>query len=139
MTKVDFYILSDSGAVARSHFACRLADKAFNAGHRVYIHTSDEASAAALDEQLWTFRPQSFLPHGRLGSENAELVGIGYGDDPAEHNDVMINLDLAVPDFVGRFSRVLEVVVPDPQLRDPLRENYRFYADRGYPLTNKRL
>jgi DNA polymerase-3 subunit chi len=51
----------------------------------------------------------------------------------------MINLNLTVPDFVGRFSRVMEVVVQAPAVRDPLRASYKFYQDRGYPLNNNRM
>ena len=139
MTEVDFYILAREDPAERPNFACRLVDKAFRQGHRVYLHAANEQQAHQLDELLWGFRPQSFLPHGLLGAEHSDRIAIGWGNDPAEHDDVMINLDLAVPDFVGRFRRVAEVVVQAPAVAEPLRKSYRFYKDRGYPLTNHRL
>ncbi|MCZ6829401.1 MAG: DNA polymerase III subunit chi [Gammaproteobacteria bacterium] len=135
MTEVDFYILDAEAPAERKHFACRLADKAFQQGHNVYIHTGDEASAREMDELLWSFRPQSFLPHSVLGGEHDEHVAIGWQMDPAHHNDVMINLSLSVPEFVGRFRRVTEVVVTTPDIRDPLRKSWKYYQDRGYPLN----
>ncbi|MEZ5578324.1 MAG: DNA polymerase III subunit chi [Candidatus Competibacteraceae bacterium] len=45
--------------------ACRLADKAYGLGHTVYLFTASEARAAALDDLLWTFRQDSFVPHER--------------------------------------------------------------------------
>jgi DNA polymerase-3 subunit chi len=134
VTEVDFYVIDAPDPGRRKHFACRLANKAFSQGHQVYIHTENEASAREMDELLWSFQPQSFLPHSLLGGEHDERIAIGWQADPAHHNDVLINLGLSVPDFVGRFKRVTEVVVSEPSIRDPLRHSYRYYQERGYPL-----
>ena len=139
MTEVDFYILSSDEPQARQHFACRLADKAFRQGLRVYIHTEGEAAAREMDELLWSFRPQSFLPHSLLGGEDDSRIGVGWQQDPAHHNEVMINLGLSVPEFVGRFARVTEVVVTLPEVSAPLRESYKYYRDRGYPINNHKM
>lgn len=92
-----------------------------------------------MSELLWSFRASSFVPHGLLGSSEAERVAIGWGGDPGEHHDVMINLDLSVPDFVGRFERVAEIVVQDPAIRDPLRDSWKRYKHYGYPITKRDL
>ena len=139
MTEVDFYILDEESPAQRKHFACRLAAQVFRQGHQVYIHTDDETAAREMDELLWNFQPESFLPHSLLGGEHAERVAIGWQTDPSPHNDVMINLSLSVPSFVGRFKRVTEVVVTQPDIRDPLRKSYKYYKDRGYPLKQRKL
>jgi DNA polymerase-3 subunit chi len=139
MTEVNFYVLSQSEPEQRRLFACRLADKAFRQGHQVYVHTGSENEAAQMDELLWSFRPQSFIPHGLLGSGDDEKVAVGWQQDPAHHSDVLINLDLEVPDFIGRFHRVVEVVVQAPEVRDALRASWKFYQDRGYPLQKRDL
>ena len=51
----------------------------------------------------------------------------------------MINLDLEVPDFIGRFERVLEIVVQAPAIRDPLRESWKRYKHFGYELNRHEL
>ena len=139
MTEVDFYVLPTELPQERSLFACRLTDKVFKLGHRVYIHTGDKSAAAALSDLLWSFRASSFVPHGLLGTAESEKVAIGWGADPGEHHDVMINLGLSVPDFVGRFERVAEIVVQDPAIRDPLRESWKRYKHFGYPIKNNNL
>lgn len=139
MTEVDFYVLDESDGRQRDVFACRLADKAFRQGHQVYLHTASESRARELDELLWSFRPSSFVPHGLLGSGEDERVAIGWQQDPGHHCDVLINLDLTVPDFIGRFHRVAEVVVQSPEVRDALRSSWKFYKDRGYPLKKNDL
>lgn len=139
MTEVDFYILEATSADARPAFACRLTDKAFRQGHRVYIHTQDPASAQQLDQLLWDFRPQSFLPHCLASTGADEPIVIGCSDSPGDHTDVLINLALQVPDFVGRFERVTEVVTQAPEIREPLRQSARYYKDRGYPVKFNKL
>ena len=39
MTRIDFYIVQHSEPSSRERFACRLAEKAYRLGHRIYIHT----------------------------------------------------------------------------------------------------
>jgi DNA polymerase-3 subunit chi len=139
VTEVDFYILKAEDLEHRPRFACRLAERAFRRGHRVYLHTADEAAAREIDALLWSFKPQSFLPHGLTGSDEASRIGIGWGQDPGPHQDVMINLDLVVPEFVGRFQRVLEIVVQHPAIQDPLRASWRHYKHYGYPVKTNDL
>jgi DNA polymerase-3 subunit chi len=136
MTKVDFYILKDPAA--RQHFICRLAEKVWQQGHRVYIHTPDAAQSRQLDELLWTFRDGSFIPHGLDDDAAAERasIHIGHGEEPRHHDDVLINMGHTVPLFFSRFQRVAEVVGGDEQERQAGRERFRFYRDRGYPLAS---
>jgi DNA polymerase-3 subunit chi len=136
MTRIDFYVLGERSRVDVWGTACRLAEKAWKSGHRVLLQVSDESSAAHLDRLLWTFRDQSFVPHGRLGSAAPGLnpVLIGQDESGGEEHEVLINLTPAVPGFFSRFERVAEVIAADPQTRAVGRERYRFYRDRGYPL-----
>ena len=64
----------------------------------------DEAQGRQLDELLWSYRPASFLPHGIAGEEDSQQIAIGWGQEPGDHNDLLINLQLAVPAFFGRFN-----------------------------------
>jgi DNA polymerase-3 subunit chi len=63
MTQIDFYVLTQTTAIARLHYACRLSEKAINQGHRIAIALDDEAQAQTLSDYLWSFKPESFLPH----------------------------------------------------------------------------
>ena len=40
-------------------------------GARIVVQTADEAARDALNERLWTFREDSFLPHGAAGDGEA--------------------------------------------------------------------
>jgi DNA polymerase-3 subunit chi len=138
VTRVDFYLIEDATAAGRQRAACRLADKAYRLGHRVYIHAGDAQEARRLDDLLWTFSAGAFVPH-RLVSADApdaagETVLIGHEEPPAGVNGVLISLQEDVPPCFSRFERMVELVTSDEADRRRARERYRFYRDRGYPL-----
>ena len=116
-----------------------MADKAFQQGHRIFINAVDETQARALDELLWSFRPSSFLPHGLAGQEHSDTIAIGWGQEPENHNDLLINLQLEIPAFFSRFARVAEVVTQDEASLAALRASWKFYKERGYQLEKHDL
>ena len=136
MTRIDFYLLPVSEPHGKLSFACRLAEKAWQSGHQVYVHSSDAAEAGAIDALLWSFRDTSFVPHRLLDAANGEPapVEVGSGEAAADHHDVMINLSAAVPPLFSRFERVAEIVLNDPQALAASRQRWSFYKDRGYQL-----
>ncbi len=141
MTRIDFYVLPGDDPRARSVLACRLAEKAFSQGLRIYIHTGSEAESRQLDDLLWTFRDGSFVPHCRVGEPAAEEdpILIGHSHEPDSHTDVLINLSQEVPLFFGRFERVAEMVDQQARHLEQGRERFRFYRERGYELNSHKL
>jgi DNA polymerase-3 subunit chi len=139
VTRVGFYVVQAADAGQRLHVAARLADKAFAQGHRIYINAVDKPQAQALDEILWTFRQASFLPHALSGEAQADRIAIGWGQDPGDHNDLLINLQLDIPPFFSRFQRVAEVVTQDEDSLAALRKSWVFYKERGYQLEKHDL
>lgn len=141
MTRIDFYLSSETSPDAGQRLACRLVEKAYKMGHKVYIHTESEDQAQQMDDLLWTFRDGSFVPHGRHPKQtgNHSPVLIGHDSDPQGDTDVLINLTREVPPFFSRFERVAEVVDSAPVNRTQARERYRFYRDRGYELQTHEL
>jgi len=145
MTHIDFYILSDSASEARWHFACRLVDKALRLGHSVLVAMNNRAEAEALDQLLWTFKPESFIPHQCLSDENTKSapVEITYGSStaqlPGHHQDLLINLSHAVPAYFSQFKRLSEVVIQAPEVLENTREHFSFYRERGYPIQHRKI
>lgn len=136
MTRVDFYILEAQAGTDPFGIACRLAEKAWQNGRRVLVQVNNASEAQHLDRLLWTYRDQSFVPHGQLGAAEPDLnpVLIGHDAGGGEEHDVLINLAAEIPGFFSRFERVAEIVAPDSAAKAASRERYRFYRDRGYPL-----
>lgn len=134
MTRVGFYVVQAQAPGKRLQVAARLADKAFQRGHAIFFNCASQAQAGDMDDLLWRFRPDSFLPHGLVGSEGADRIAIGWGQEPQQHDDLLINLDLTVPAFFSRFHRVAEVVTQDAQSLEALRASWSFYRERGFAL-----
>ena len=83
------------------------------------FHTfSRQQQAQHLDRLLWTFKDQSFLPHGLVEKTDLELtpILIGQGEPPMGNTQVLINLGSEVPAFFERFERLCELV-DHPSLR----------------------
>lgn len=139
MTKIDFYILPSASPEARLDFACKLTEKAWRLGHRVYVHCTDTSQREALDARLWSFKGESFVPHGSAEDDRDAPVALGLGDSCSGHDDLLVNLALSVPPFFKDFARVAEVVVEEPAIRQAARESFRFYREHGYPLQDHRL
>ena len=62
--QVDFYHLTDAPV---ERVLPRIAERVLQEGGRLLIVSADEALAKRLDDHLWNYRPDSFLPHGRTG------------------------------------------------------------------------
>ena len=138
MTRVDFYVLGPQARGDRYVLACRLTEKAWQQGHRVYLHTTSEQESRHLDRLLWTFRDGSFLPHGLAADAEpaANPILIGHADGVGDEHDVLVNLAPGVPPFFSRFERVAEPLDQDPAVRSAGRERFRYYRDRGYAPTS---
>lgn len=138
MTKVDFYILAND---SRERTACKLSEKAYGLGNRVYIHTESAQQTLHVDELLWTFRDGSFVPHERYqtGSSGESPIQIGCDENPDTQCDVLINLTTGVPLFFSRFLRVAELVGTDNDAKKQGRDRFRFYRDRGYSIETHEL
>ncbi len=141
MTRIDFYVLPNADPAQRPLLACKLAEKAYSQGLKVYIHTASESDTQQLDELLWTFRDGSFLPHAIHSAVAGDPppILLGHDHEPATHTDVLINLGTDIPKFFGRFERVAELVDQRTELLTQSRERFRYYRERGYELKSHNL
>lgn len=138
MPKIDFYILSEG---SRLQLACLLIDKAYKNQHRVYVHTENQQEAHQLDELIWTFRDESFIPHNLYGEgpEPAPPIQIGFSLRPEKHRDILINLSPTIPEFFQQFNRVLELVANDARDQEIARDRFRQYRSQGFEIKTHKL
>ena len=78
--RVDFYHLTTT-PVERA--LPQIAEKAYGAGKALAVVADDDALLAQLDEALWSFRADSFLPHGRSGDQPILLCAPDQARDHA--------------------------------------------------------
>lgn len=135
MTRIDFH----SNVPDKIAYSCRLIRKARAANFNVVVLAGSRNDLTTLDELLWTFSELEFLPHVVAGDPLAGSTPIILTDnDGAElpHHQILINLSQSTPGHFARFERMFEIISSDDADTVAGRERYRFYQQRGYPLTH---
>ncbi|WP_024870440.1 DNA polymerase III subunit chi [Pseudoxanthomonas suwonensis] len=136
MPRADFYL------IAKPRFAdqplllvCELAKRACAANQFTLILARDAAQAEEIDDLLWSFEPDAFIPHQIAGDEEDDLtpVLIVPPEIEAPPRPLVINLRDAA--WTAACDRVLEVVPADPAARAPLRARWKQYQALGFELN----
>ena len=137
MPRADFYLIAKPRFLAEPlRLVCELARKANDANLSMLILARDTAQAEELDDLLWSFDPDAYVPHQIAGGDEDEdeapvLIATPDMDVPARP----LVLNLRDAPYLGACERILEVVPADPAARDPLRERWKQYKALGLDLT----
>ncbi|MCW5730498.1 MAG: DNA polymerase III subunit chi [Alphaproteobacteria bacterium] len=89
-----------------------LLEKAYEAGLRVVVLAGSPERVEALDQHLWTYRRESFLPHGTKRTGNAAEQPIFLTPEEANPNGASLLCLVdgeASPDFIAGFTRCLDL------------------------------
>ena len=136
--RADFYLIDKDRFRAQPLLlVCELARKAYAASQPLLVLARDSAQAEALDDLLWSFDPDEYLPH-QIAGEDAEEdalcpILIATPDRDIAARPLLLNLRDQAP--TGHFDRVLEVVPADPSARGPLRERWKHYQAIGFEVN----
>ncbi|HCR65277.1 MAG: DNA polymerase III subunit chi [Oceanicaulis sp.] len=86
-----------------------LLTKLTERGGRALVCSQEEARLDHLDAHLWTFREDSFLPHGRESAPQPEdqPILLSDGTDNLNKADMLFCLDGADPGDVSAWERVV--------------------------------
>ena len=133
MARADFYLIAKPRFLEKPLLlVCELARKANDSGQPLLIFAASAAQAEVLDELLWEFDPDAYIPHQIAGTDEDDDITpvlIVPPETQSPMRPLVINLrNEPVP---GDFVRVLEVVPADESARGPLRERWKHYKDRG--------
>lgn len=144
MTRIDFYVTDEAAPDSALRIACRIAEKAYLQRLPTHIHTDSGQQSEAIDQLLWSFRPERFIPHEwskgyTPPSSTLRHPPITIGHTPPAHQEieVVINLATEVPLFFSRHNRLAEII--DGNGKHAGRARYKFYKDRGYELSTHKL
>lgn len=135
---VDFYLLKDPKASAAAMLACRLAEKAYLHANSTYIYCDTPQNASAIDQLLWTFKDDSFIPHALAATTQHPQTPIAIGCDLTtltRNYDILINLHPDIAANSEKFSRILDIVANEPSLKEQGRLRYKYYREANYPLN----
>ncbi len=96
-----------------------LLEAALAEGLRVVVQTRDAPARDALNERLWTYREDSFLPHGAAGDGDAEAQPIYLTETDEAPNGASLRVLLSPADAPRWASGACERVVVLFDARDP--------------------
>lgn len=130
MTEVFFYHLesSEPSAVLPS-----LLEKTLKRGWRALVKVPDAAALHAFDEALWTYRDDSFLPHGTSGAEEPVLLSVSAEPLNGAEALFLVPGAAAEPEEIGRFERCVLLFGHDGAAA--AREQWKAFRERGFDVT----
>jgi len=144
-TQVMFYLLQDDvndeaeqDTRSAIYHACLQASHFYRQNQRVYIYTQDKQHAEQVDEMLWAFDSDSFVPHNLVGEgpKQGAVVEIGF-QPPQGRRPVLINLTTTVPTFANQYQFVVDFVPSDDKLKQQARERFKGYRQWGFQVGNQ--
>lgn len=130
--RADFYMIAGNPAFVAQplRVVCKLAEKAVQSGQYCLIFCESAAQADFLDDLLWEFDDDAFVPHQIVdGSDDADIAdtpvlivppGADIGMRP-----LVINLRDALPPT--GYQRVLEIVPVADAARASARSRWQAY------------
>ncbi|MDX1678637.1 DNA polymerase III subunit chi [Arsukibacterium sp.] len=138
---VTFYVLADSQQTPANelseppaHFAlaCKLCADFYRANQRVFVYTASQQDAELIDQLLWQFDADSFVPHNLSGEGPARGAPVEISwQPPKQSRQILINLAPEIPAFAGRFADIIEFVPVEAAAKAQARERYKQYRQSG--------
>ncbi len=135
MTRIGFYHLQ-RWPLDRALPA--LLEKVLASGLRAVVLAGTAERVAHLDGLLWTYAPESWLPHGTARDGDAELqpVWLTDKDENPNHAQVLVMVDGAAPADLGGFERCLDMFDGnDDDAVAAARRRWKGWKDAGFELV----
>jgi len=144
MTRVDFYIIKDGNPRNEEVIACQLSEKAFKQDYKILILGQSSAQIQSLNETLWTFKENSFIPHQIVNSiedVDSELLNIALSTESTSFPkaNLLINLSGHVPNNANQFERIAEIVPAQKNQRTASRARYKQYKAQSFELNTHEI
>ncbi len=135
MPKADFYLIGKPRFSSDpSLLVCELAKRAYAADLPTLILVRSVEDAELLDDKLWAFEDDAFVPHQIAGQDEDDVTPILIVPPGAVVASRSLIINLRDECASGEFDTVKEVVPADPRERDGSRERWAEYRRRGFDV-----
>lgn len=137
--RVDFYHLTKNKN--RHAFLCKLLEKANAQESNVTIHCESEQQAQELDDLLWTYSDEVFLPHSILDENYIDApIQINFEPDILEHShqDILVCLTDELPTKHSSFKRIIHIIADDKQ-QQATEQHKQHYAAQQFQIHEHSL
>lgn len=110
MTKIDFYHLQNQ---TLENVLPKLLEKSYQLGKKILVKIGNEERVDFINNLLWTYNEESFLPHGSKKDGHAEMqpIWLTSGDDNPNNAEFLFLTDGATADCeeIAKFERVFNI------------------------------
>jgi DNA polymerase-3 subunit chi len=136
MARADFYLIDkprfrDDPLL----LVCELVKKAYASEQPTLILARSPEQAEALDEKLWEFDDDAFIPHQLAGDDDDSITAVVIAPPGVATADRPLVVNLRDECAPGSYERVLEVVAADPAEREGSRVRWAEYKRRGFEVN----
>ncbi len=135
MTEIRFYHLQRQ---SEQQVLPSLLSKALSNGHKIIVKCANDADKEKLNEYLWTYKPDSFLPHGSSKDGNAQVqpIWLTAQDENPNGADVLILSQGAKVDKLEDFTLCCEMLDGhDENAVQDARARWKIYKKQGFEVT----
>ena len=135
MTEIRFYHLKRKSL---DQALPEILEKALERGYKAVIKHKDESALKQLNDTLWTFRPNSFIPHGMKPDQYAENqpVWLTTEDETPNDADLLVVTGGAEPHDLSKFKLCVEFLEDhDQDAIKASRQRWKSYKDDGLEIS----
>lgn len=135
MTEISFYHLTRQPL---NEALPALLQRVLAAGKRAVVVAASEERVETLDQVLWTYDPDSFLPHGSAkdGYADKQPIYLTTGDENPNAATVLVSVDGMEPPAYGSYERFLYLFDDaDREAVDTARQRWKKYKSEGHTVT----
>lgn len=116
-----------------------ILSKALAGGRKAVIRFADESQVRHFNDHLWTYHPDSFLPHGAKGDGHAELQPVYLttaAENPNGADMLVLCYAQTVPENIEAFSLCCDFLDGgDDDAVQAARARWKAYKDAGHTIT----
>ena len=135
MTEVLFYHLERSNL---ERVLPELLEKSLERGWRAIVQAGSRERVEALDASLWTYREDSFLPHGTAYQDNPQdqPILLTTGSDNQNEAQIRFLVDGAEVEDVSSYVRAIYMFNGlDEDAKAQARKQWKAYKETDHELT----
>lgn len=135
MTDIRFYHMEQS---TLDQALPAITAKAYQSGKHILIKTNDKKEAQRLNDLLWSFRADMFIPHGAEGDKDADQqpIWITSGDDNPNGASILILTHGMTSENIADFDMACEML--DGRVESQIKEaraRWKTYKTDNHDLT----
>lgn len=136
MPRADFYLIDKPRFRADPLLlVCELARKAFAGVMPTLILARSSDQADEIDQKLWEFDEEAFIPHQLAGDEDDAITPVLIAAPGTATPDRTLVINLRDECAPGLFERVLEVIPADEAQRAGSRARWKTYKAAGFDVA----